>query len=50
MDTCDRLVGRVLGCAGDIHLNKQDIIVMVVTWASVLAGVGVWWLVLLELL
>jgi hypothetical protein len=50
MDPRASVASDLLVSAGDIHLNKNDVIVLVVTWASVIAGCGIWWLVLLEVL
>ena len=50
MDSSDCLACRVLGSAGGLPLNKQDMIILAITWASVLVSCGIWWLVLLEVL
>jgi hypothetical protein len=50
MDSSDRLACRVLGRAGGVPLNKQDMIMLAITWGSVLVSCGIWWLVLLEVI
>jgi hypothetical protein len=50
MDSSASVASDLLVRAGDIHLNKQDLVVLAITWASVLVSCGIWWLILLEML
>jgi hypothetical protein len=44
------MAGSALGVVGAVPVSKQDLIVLAITWASVLAGCGIWWLLLAEVL
>jgi hypothetical protein len=50
MDVCIRMAGCGLGIAGSVLVNKNDLIVLAITWTSVLTSCGIWWMILAEVL